>query len=427
VRNQKRSGALLILAALALAGAPLSLAQTQAAAPVERLFHESKAQVNTAVQKLQPATSGHLPVLDGFVGSTTEPLERYSRGYFQCTIRVTEDVRGGSLVDITASITAWYTDLTGSRSGYRVLASNGRLESDFLDSLSDLLSGGTPGALGSRPSLPRDPKASAPRATKPAAPPANPAQPSAPPPAAKPAPGDDSLEGLRQRREQAEARLKELRSENQNLEEILRNVAHPNDLVVVRKAETPVYAKPESGAKVLFIAEVDDEFQVLDKETGWVHIQISGLSRGWIRRSQVDLPEGQAEDTRAASPDDAASSPYITEKQETDDFSGDWDALRGKTVRIFWVGSNPKHEKPATASERLEFARSLLLGAYQNLSGTSAAVSGIVIVFDSADGGEIAATMASLKEWMGGKLTESEFWKQCLLDPADMLQPTAKS
>ena len=40
---------------------------------------------------------------------------------------------------VTAKITAWYSDSTPALSGYRVLPSNGRIETDLLDHLGELL------------------------------------------------------------------------------------------------------------------------------------------------------------------------------------------------------------------------------------------------------------------------------------------------
>jgi hypothetical protein len=53
-------------------------------------------------------------------------------------------------------------------------------------------------------------------------------------------------------------------------------------------------------------------------------------------------------------------------------------------------------------------------------------VSGVVIVFDSADGGQIAATLSSLKQMVDGALPEAAFWKQCSLDPPESFQESAK-
>jgi hypothetical protein len=88
----------------------------------------------------------------------------------------------------------------------------------------------------------------------------------------------EDLNSLEQRREKAEKSAKLLSDDVKNLEEILRNQSHPDNLAVVRKAGTPVLAKP--GGAVLLTADAEDEFEVINLEGNWVHVQISGPSRG---------------------------------------------------------------------------------------------------------------------------------------------------
>ena len=45
-------------------------------------------------------------------------------------------------------------------------------------------------------------------------------------------------------------------------------------------------------AKTLFLASAHDEFEMLDFNRDWVHVQISGLSRGWIWRNSLEMPAG---------------------------------------------------------------------------------------------------------------------------------------
>ena len=110
-------------------------------APYERTFAQSKTAVEKALKQLQSAASGRLPVLDGFTRPGDRPLDRFQRGYYQCAIQVTSTPSGGALVRVSAKITAWYADPDSSKSGYQVLPSNGRLETDLLDRLQDALSG----------------------------------------------------------------------------------------------------------------------------------------------------------------------------------------------------------------------------------------------------------------------------------------------
>jgi hypothetical protein len=44
----------------------------------------------------------------------------------------------------------------------------------------------------------------------------------------------------------------------------------------------------------------------------------------------------------------------------------------------------------------------------------------VVIVFDSADGGQIAATLENLKQWQAGSLSEASFWRLCSVDPPEL-------
>src|SRR5205823_8284070 len=80
-----------------------------------------------------------------------------------------------------------------------------------------------------------------------------------------------------------------LRREAENLSEILRNQSHPTNLVAVKKDQTPVLQNPALDAKVLFLASAEDEFEIIESNPDWIHVRISGLSRGWLRRSLVEV------------------------------------------------------------------------------------------------------------------------------------------
>lgn len=137
----------LVGAALLLVGAICGRAQD---APQERTFSQSKPAVEKALKSLQPFTAGRIPILDGFARPGNLPMDRFQRGYYQCTVEVLASGSAGSLVRVRAKITAWYTDRTPAGSGYRALPSNGRLETDLLDRLSDAL-GESPSGFEARP------------------------------------------------------------------------------------------------------------------------------------------------------------------------------------------------------------------------------------------------------------------------------------
>ena len=78
-------------------------------------------------------------------------------------------------------------------------------------------------------------------------------------------------------------------------------------------------------------------------------------------------------------------------------------------------------DDPATTGPgaKLAFARSVLDREYADLIRTSSGVAGVVVIFDSEDGGMIAATMPTLREWKAGALSDEAFWRRCLFDPRE--------
>lgn len=422
----------------------------------QRTIHRSVAEVQTFLQTLRPEASGRLPILEGFVRQDDQPLEHVDRGYFECTFQVVPAVGGGTMVQATAKITAWYTDPMPARSGYRVLASNGRLENDFLDRIEEALipTGASPSATAPRPSRP------APVAAEPSAPSALSANPdgSQPPDRPKPAairpsesssldsslpgsapatlrvaptpamslPAGESLESARARREADEKQAAELTAYVKNMEEIQRNQSRPADLVAVKSAKAPIFAKPLADSQILFTAVTQDEFQLLGVDGAWAHVQISGPARGWIRSSQLEMPAGYTPPTGNADADPPLRAAiFRVSKEETSPFNGAWEPLKGKTVRIDWV-EPVTPSAPSSAKEKLAFAKSVFLHGYQNLNAAHQSTEGIVIVFDSADGGQIASAMSSVKGLAEGTVSETAFWRQCSLDPPESFQGSMK-
>src|SRR5579872_4849351 len=110
----------------------------------ERSFGQSEVAVKKALQQMQGGMAGHLPLLDGFAVAGEHPLERYQRAYFQATVQVRPNSNGGSVVRVSAKVTAWYDDPEKAHSGYELLHSNGRIEADILDQLSEQLASAKP-------------------------------------------------------------------------------------------------------------------------------------------------------------------------------------------------------------------------------------------------------------------------------------------
>jgi hypothetical protein len=444
-----------VLALVMLVALRSGHAQTAAPTnPYERNYVQPKTTLEKALRELQPALSGRLPVLDGFAVEGERPLNRYQRAYYQSIVKVNSTPSGGSVVRVSTKVTAWYTDSNASRSGYQLLTSNGRLENDLLDQLTDLLasapnaasttrdSGGSSGldfpatahstAEGNKTANTREDTST--RKTDKNVADAGAAEPniSAPMPRSteakrpfgstpQPAVSGQELAGTKNAASKpADRATASLQAEAASLEEVLKNQAHPKNLVAIRKSGTPVVSTPSLNGKTLFLASAQDEFEMLDFNADWVHVRISGLSRGWIWRTSLEMPQGISDIPKA----DAGGKPVAADlfqvtREETAPFPGDWEPLRGKTVRIISVQKIQEGEKDSGAQAKLEFAKSLIDKNYADLASKAQELGGIVFIFDSVDGGMIAATISTVQAWKAGTLSDAALWHQCYFDPPE--------
>ncbi|HET7890118.1 MAG TPA: hypothetical protein VFL34_01250 [Candidatus Sulfotelmatobacter sp.] len=427
-----------------LAGTVLFVVASRAPAqtnPNERVFPQSKAAIEKALSTMESGLAGRLPGLEGFAKPGEHPLDSYQRAYFQSTVRVSSTPSGGSLVRVTTKVTAWYADPVATRSGYQLLISNGRIESDLLDQLADQLAksstegGSQTASVSARKPATEPATRIEPGKTKPASPQATISAPALKFPEPDRTFSSSVSQGLaaqaNEHPDSAAASIKPdsaLQAEAESLQEVLKKQAYPKDLVAVKKSGTPVVATPSLNAKPEFLASMHDEFELLDFNADWVHVRISGLSRGWIWRNSVEMPNGIRDtDAKPASALTPVADLFHVIREETSTFPGDWDELRNKNVKILTVQKVDENAKDAGAKARLEYAKFLLEKDYNELAKTPAAAAGIVVIFDSADGGMVAATMATLKEWRAGSLSDSALWHKCFFDPPETFDSSGTS
>jgi len=410
-------------------GGVLSILLTSAvfpqAVPYARSFSKSAEEVEVALKDLQAYSGQKLPIVDGFVATGDKPLNQYERAFYQFSIDVLPGTGGGTVVRVTAKITAWYADKDPAKSGYQVLPSNGRLELDLLDRLEEKF-GGKPASSMARALSNSTISAPKPKLDLGAVPGVQ--IPTAANPAAKSGTSADELGSLRSNREAEEKHMRELNAELQGLQEIRKNQAHPLNLVVVKKAGAPVLAKPAEGARVLFNAAAEDEFEFIGAEGEWIHVQISGPSRGYIRRSNLELPEFIAArlNSQGAAATVEKAPAFRIVREETSPFPGDWEPLKGMAVKIFTVQLVSQDPKETGARARLAFASSLFQKYAADNTASTPAVEGVVVIFDSADGGIVGATLATLKQFAAGTLSPENFWKQCYRDPPEAFEESRK-
>ena len=403
-----RASVLMLPLAVAIAAA-----QSQSPAPATaqkaaaaRTFHASKADVQKVLHTLPEFPGGKLPVLDGFADPADRSLDSYKRGYYEYEVQMKPAGATETTVVVSAKITAWYAGDSGG-SGYRLLKSSGRLESDLLDALNEKLNPGaaassssptpaaalpdTPSATGSffntrrLTSAPSDVHLAKPVAAKPLSP-------------------------------SAAKQMQTLNQQAQNLEQVLHEQVRPDNLAVVKRSNTPVIAQPATGAEVLFQAEAEDEFEVLDSDKDWVHIKISGISRGWIQRDYVDLPGASAVSVSNLGTEHQGVVVRQT-KEEVAPFPGTWPPLDGRQVKIIWV--QPKGSDKFGTQPKWGLVKSVLREADAGNPAAADQVAGVVVIFDSEDGGMAATTLANLQQWRAGHLSDDVFWRRCWRDPAE--------
>jgi hypothetical protein len=170
-----------------------------------------------------------------------------------------------------------------------------------------------------------------------------------------------------------------------------------------------------------------DEFELLDFNADWVHVRISGLSRGWIWRNSVEMPETVPDTAATSSTGNAAADLFHVVREETASFPGDWEPLRGKSVKIISVQKVDEAAKNVGLTERLEYSKFLLEKTYTEIVEKKQAIQGIVVIFDSADGGMIAATAPVLQQWRAGTLTDAALWHKCFFDPPETFDSAGSS
>jgi hypothetical protein len=392
-----------------------SLAAYPQAVPYARSFKKPPQEVENALRELQAYSGQKLPILDGFVAVDEKVLSRYERAFYQFSIDVLPDATTGTIVRVTAKITAWYADKDPAKSGYQVLPSNGRLELDLLDRLEEKF-GGKPASSMARAISNAAISAPTPKLDLSGAPGMQiPVASSGSKSVATP----DELTSLRSAREAEEKRMRDLNTELQTLEDIQKHQAHPLNLVVVKKAGTPVLAKPAEGAHVLFDAAAEDEFEFIDGNTEWIHVQISGPSRGYIRRNNLEVSEYIA--SRLGSPALSSEKPaaFRTVREEIGPFPGDWAPLKGKTVKIITVQPVSQDPKETGASARMGFAKSLIPSEVLDSNAPTSAIEGVAVIFDSADGGIVGVTLSSVQQLRAGAISADIFWRQCYFDPQE--------
>jgi len=112
--------------------------------------------------------------------------------------------------------------------------------------------------------------------------------------------------------------------------------------------------------------------------------------------------------------------------EESGPFPGNWAPLKSMTVKIFWVQPAASPTISTAPSEKREFTKSLFERAWNDAKGAGNIPAGVVVVFDTPDGGQVSTTMAMLESWMENKTSGPVFWQQCSVDPPELFSAPQK-
>jgi hypothetical protein len=400
-----------------------STVAAQQAPPTERLYNYPQVEIEKAIEQMQGYDTQRLPALAGFVNAGATSVDHLQNPRFQLHIDLVSQGASQTVVRVSAKITAWYEDAGTSRSQYTVVPSNGRLEEDFLDRLSLNLERGAPGKQGGASLDPTSVSSHSAGSAPPAASsaPASVARPEVSKSpnlqtAALPSDTAGALAGqiaaLRAERERLEQTTRKLQQHISELQSASRGEVYLKNMAVIRTVQTPVFDQNQETSKVRFRADPDDEFPILEVRGGWVRVGLEKDAEAWIRSSQLRKP-GDPPDS------DPAALNFSASNEEIKIFGGEWSQLKGKTA--LYVFAQPSRQLPESAlgQNQLQFAEYTFVEGYRAATHSQQQIDGVVVVFLGQKGGVAAATLADIRRWHEGYLTDKLFLDRCSLDPAN--------
>jgi hypothetical protein len=356
--------------------AALAVSAQEGAQPQQREFPGASLAIKTALEQLGAYQGARLPTLEGFIKADSTAEQQYQRPYYEFKIELITVSPQKTQVRVKANVSAWYADPQGTNSGYKTLESNGHLETDLLDRLSDYLQNkGAPLV---------DPIALA-----------------------------RQIEAVRKRREETERHIAEL---EKHPAAAPAPAADSRELVTITKPQA-ILSSPDEHATVLLRAQAEDVFEILDRQGDWLHVALEGSQSGWVKASAVastDLPATMPSLPTSPPPE---SESFSVIREMASKFTGDWAPLNGKQALYVWARPEGSPLN-VMADKKLRFAETIFKDRFHNIDPSSPSpVAGVVVIFLDQAGGVAAASMDDISLWTKGSLSQSAFVKKCSLDP----------
>jgi hypothetical protein len=392
--------------------------------------------VGKALEDLQAFETARLPALAGFVNAKANTLKDFDNPHYQFQIEVLPQGSDHTLVQVQAKITAWYVGADATRSQYALIPSNGRLEEELLDRLSVFLEKGN--AQGSSEPAPMPTTTPVTVSSDSRAPINSPGfVPPRPGNSPATAPGDtvgssrglkisdparlagqiaeaqSELQAVEQKKRQSEQQITEL-------ETVAKSRQRITDFAITKKAQTPVFEGPSALSKILFHADAEDEFEVIEAREGWVRVRLENSGPAWLQIFELELP-GESDVS-----DDFGAKNFSAANEVIQTFTGEWVELKGKSA--LFVLAQPRGTIPGDilGKSRLEFAAHTFLEGYRVATHSQQTIAGVVVVFTGDKPGVAAATLPEIRRWQEGRVSDKLFFARCSLDPPDSFHDIAK-
>jgi hypothetical protein len=409
--------------ALLLCGQAWAQADTSPA--VERTYPYSLESVQKGLQQIGGFGGGKLPIVDGFVTAMVGQPEHYERPYYQYRVHLKPVGPDSTVVSVEAKISALYADSDPSRSEYRALTSNGRLEADLLDRLQEALRGAIAAPASRQPApatVNRNPVFSPDRGTR------SPAPSSIKPPDAvmktAPAP-QEQLDAVLAKRQAVREKTAALQAQIEQLKVADHKPANDSKLASVKHSGVGVMSRQNFGGPVLFRAQAEDEFEVVELQSGWVQVRLGPDSTGYIQADELAVPDGivdKAANPPADVPQAGAGAGqrdlgFSVSREDVTVFSGDWVRLKGKKVLFVYAQPRGLLSDMASQDAKLGYAKRIFETRYRTVSQSRIDVEGVVVVFLGSRGGVAAAALPDIRQWVEGSLADEAFVNRCSLDP----------
>lgn len=399
-----------LLLCLGLLGGAL-WSQSEDTAILERTYPFSMDAVQKALQRIGGFGGGKLPMLDGFVTSTG--LDRYDHPYYQYRVHLRSVDANTTLVSVEAKISALYANEDPAKSEYQTLPSNGRLETDLQDRLQQAL-GGTPRPV----AVPTKDK----EKSLPAEQPQQLATASA---SAAETNAQAELDAILAERQSIREKTASLQAQVDQMKAAGRAPANASKVGSVKRSGVGVMSRQNFGGPVIFRAQAEDEFEIIELASGWAQVRLGPDSTGYIQSDELTLPSGLTERPSSSPVEKSSAQPAVPQadlgfsvsREDVTVFSGDWARLKGKKVLFVYAQPRGLLSDMGAEDAKLGYAKRIFQSRYRTVSQSKVDVEGVVVVFLGSRGGVAAAALSDIRQWIEGGLAEEAFVNRCSLDP----------